>query len=249
MEDKISILIVDSELNSGQRITEILEFDPHVSSFILVKNREKALLQIIDSVPDLILLEFPQEGEDITDLLKFIKLKLTDTKVVIISPKKEDAATAIRNGVFNFLLKPVLKKALLKVIEKVYLEKKHNARQRIRELIEKTVNEKRSLFQTSKGYILIDPEEIIYCMAQGLYTELYLTHNRKEIVYMFISKIEEILDKQKFLRASRKYLLNKNYIRKIIKSDNSIILSHDGNEYALKSAKHHIRELTRLDSD
>jgi DNA-binding LytR/AlgR family response regulator len=249
MEDKISLLIVDSEQDSIQRIKEILDEDQYVMSVNTAKNREQALIKIIDSIPDLILLEITPEGEAMSDLLKFIKLKLTETKVVLISDKKENAAYAIRNGVFNFLLKPVVKKSLLNVIEKVYQEKKNSDQQKIIELIEKTSKEKRSLFQTSKGYILIDPEEIIYCMAQGLYTELYLTQNRKEIVYMFISKIEEMLDPEIFLRSSRKYLLNKNYIRKIIKSDNSIILSHEGIEYVLKSAKQHIRELTRFNPD
>lgn len=249
MEDKICVLIVDSEQDSIQRIAKILEEDQLVSSVSTAKSREQALIKIIDSIPDLILLEIPQEGEAMSDLLKFIKLKLTETKVVLISDKKENAAFAIRNGVFNFLLKPVAKKSLSAVVEKVHQEKKNNTQQKIRELIVSRTAEKRSLFQTPKGLLLIDQDEIIYCMAHGLYTELYLTHNRKEIVYTFISKIEEILDQEKFLRASRKYLLNKNFIRKVIKNDNSIILSHEGNEYVLKSAKQHIRELTRLNPD
>ncbi|MBL7967161.1 MAG: response regulator transcription factor [Prolixibacteraceae bacterium] len=249
MEGKICVLIVDSEQDSIQRIAEILEEDQNVLSVNSANNREQALIKIIDSVPDLILLEIPPEGEAMSDLLKFIKLKLTETKVVLISDKKENAAFAIRNGVFNFLLKPVAKKSLSTIIEKVHQANKNNNRQKISEFISSRTKEKKSLFHTPKGLLLIDQDEIIYCTAHGVYTELCLTHNRKEIVYMFISKIEEILDQERFLRASRKYLLNKNYIRKVVKNDNSIILSHEGNEYVLKSAKHHIKELTRLNSD
>ncbi len=249
MEDKICVLIVDSELDSIQRITEILEENQYVLSVSSAKSREQALIKIIDSIPDLILLEIPQDGDAMSDLLKFIKLKLTETKVVLLSDKKENAAFAIRNGVFNFLLKPVVKRSLSALIEKVNQEKKKNTSQKIRELIVSRTEEKRSLFHTPKGLLLIDQDEIIYCMAHGLYTELFLTHGRKEIVYIFISKIEEMLDQEKFLRASRKYLLNKNFIRKVVKNDNSIILSHEGNEYVLKGAKQHIRELTRLNPD
>jgi DNA-binding LytR/AlgR family response regulator len=86
-------------------------------------------------------------------------------------------------------------------------------------------------------------------MADGILTEMHLTQNRMEIIYRFLSKVEELVESVDFMRASRKYLINKKYIRKVIKSNNSIVLSHDGKEYIVKGSKQHIRNLTKFNTE
>lgn len=249
MEQKICVLIIDNEHESIQRISEHLQECEMISKIKGAQSIEQALYKIIEQIPDLIILQHPLPGSESTDFIKFMKLKFPETTLTVCSGAKSDAAFAIRNGIFNFLLKPILQKPLLGLIEKVYLEKTNNTDQKIKELIEKSAEDKRLLIQTPKGYILVDQDDIIYCLSEGVYTELHLTQNRKEIVYMLISRVEELLDPEKFIRSSRKHIINKKYIRKVIKSQNSIVLSYQGNEFLMKASKQHIKELTRLNSD
>lgn len=249
MEHKICVLIIDSETESVNYLKEILEQNSSISSIDYAEDSDRALLKVIDSTPDIVFIHYPSKGKAVAEFLKFIKTKLTETTIVFVSESKESAIHAIRNGVFHYLLKPIQNEELYKIIDKVQLTKQNNVQFKIKRIIEKSTEEKRLLLQTSKGYILIDPEEILYFMADGILTEMHLTQNRMEIIYLFLSKVEELVESVDFMRASRKYLINKKYIRKVIKSNNSIVLSHDGKEYIVKGSKQHIRNLTKFNTE
>jgi len=249
MEHKICVLIIDSDPNSVIHIQEILNENSLIDRVDVAVDSDMALLKVIDSVPDVVLMEFPFKDKKINELYKFIKTKLTETTVVFISESKDNAAQAIQHGVYHYLLKPILNDKLDKIIGQILLLKQNSVQLKIKQFIEKSTEEKRLLFYTSKGYVLIDPEEIIFCKADGIFSEMYLTQTRKEIIYLFLSRVEEMLGSGDFIRSSRKFLINKKYIRKIFKNDNSILLFHEGKEYIVKGSKQHIRNLTKLNSD
>jgi DNA-binding LytR/AlgR family response regulator len=249
MEHKICVLIIDSEPKSVIQIQEILNENSLVDRVEVATDSEMALKKVIDSNPDVVLIELPFKDKTINELYKFIKTKLTETTIVFISESKDNAAQAIQNGVYHYLLKPILKDKLNKIIGQVLLIKQNSVQLKIKLIIEKSTVEKRLMFYTSKGYILIDPEEILFCKADGIFSEMYLTQNRTEIIYLFLSRIEEMLGSSEFIRSSRKFLINKKYIRKVFKNNNSILLFHEGKEYIVKGSKQHIRNLTKLNSD
>ena len=249
MEHKICVLIIDSDPNSVIHIQEILNENSLIDRVDVAVDSDMALLKVIDSVPDVVLMEFPFKDKKINELYKFIKTKLTETTVVFISESKDNAAQAIQHGVYHYLLKPILNDKLDKIIGQILLLKQNSVQLKIKQFIEKSTEEKRLLFYTSKGYVLIDPEEIIFCKADGIFSEMYLTQTRKEIIYLFLSRVEEMLGSGDFIRSSRKFLINKKYIRKVYKNNNSILLFHEGKEYIVKGSKQHIRNLTKLNSD
>jgi two-component system LytT family response regulator len=249
MEHKICVLIIDSDAKSVIHTQKILSENSFIEKVDVALDSEMVLLKVIDSVPDVVLMEFPFKDKTINDLYKLIKTKFTDTTVVFISESKDNAAQAIQNGIYFYLLKPILKDKLDKIISQVVLIKQNSVQIKIKQFIEKSTEEKRLMFYTSKGYVLIDPEEIIFCKADGIFSEMHLTQNRMEIIYLFLSRVEEMVSSNEFLRSSRKYLINKMYIRKVFKNSNTIVLFHEGKEYLVKGSKQHIRNLTKLNID
>jgi len=249
MEHKICVLIFDSDPESIIQIQEILNENSLVDRVEIASKSEIAILKVIDFIPDVVFFEFPFKDKTSSDLYKFIRTRLTDTTIVFTSNSKENAALAIQNGIYHYLLKPIIKDKLNKIIEQVLLIKQNSIQLKLKQVIEKSTEEKRIMFYTSKGYVLIDPEEIIFCKADGIFSEMYLSSNQTEIIYLFLSKVEEMLSTDDFLRSNRKYLINKKYIRKIFKHNNSIQLFHDGKEYIVKGSKQHIRNLTKLNTD
>lgn len=249
MEHKICVLIIASDPDSIIQIQDVLNENRLIDRVEIASNSEIALLKIIDFIPDVVLFEFPFIDKTISDLYKFIKTKLPETTIVFLSESKENAAFAIQSGVYHYLLKPILKDKLIKIIGQVLLIKQNSVQLKIKHFIEKSTEEKRLMFYTSKGYVLIDPDEIIFCKADGIFSEMYLSNKRTEIIYLFLSKVEEMLNSNDFIRSSRKFLINKRYIRKIFKHNNSILLFHEGKEYIVKGSKQHIRNLTKLNTD
>lgn len=249
VEYNICVLIIESEQESLNHAIDLLQANTLVSDIDSTSDSDQALLKIIDSYPDIVLLEYPTKGKSGKELIKFIQTKLTETTIVFISKTKEYAANAIHIGIFNYLLKPVSKVELEKIIRNVHLAKQTNIQARINQIIEKTPDETRIKLQTTRGYLIVAPEEILYCKADGFYSELYLTNDRIELSYLFLSKLEEILSQFNFFRVSRSNLINLKYIRKIYRYNNTIILSSGGKEYEIKGSKLQIRNLSKFDTE
>jgi len=248
-ERKICVLVVDNETTSLKRTLKMLQANSLVLKVESATDSDEALLKIINSNPDVVFLEYPVIGKAGNELIRFIKTKLTETTIVYVSKSKEYAENAIRNGVFNYLLNPVSKVELEKIINKVHLIKQNNIQVRINQIIEKIPEDTKLRFQTISGFLIVDPDEILFCKANGVYTDLYLTNDRVEYSFLFISRLDEILSKYNFLRVSRFYLINQKYIRKLYRSNNTIVLIAEGKEYEIKSTKEHVRNLSKLDTE
>ena len=246
---KISILIIDSEQESMDQALELLQANPVVSDIKTAENTDQAILKIINSNPDIILFNYPSKGKAEKELIEFVKTKLPETTLVLVSETKEYAAFAIQNGIFKYLLKPIENSELLKIINTVHEDKQTNLQARVNQLIDGTPEETRLRLQTTKGYLMLNPDELIFCKAAGFYTELYLTSDRNELSSQFLSKFEEMLSPFNFIRVSRSHLINQRFIRKIYRSNNIIVLSANGKEYEIKGGRTHIRNLTKLDTE
>ncbi len=246
---KIRSLIIDSEQESLDHTLELLQENPLVSEIETTDTTDQAILKIINCNPDIIFFDYPSKGQAEKELIELVKTKLTATTLVFISNTKDYAAFAIQNGIFKYLLKPIKKEELKKIINTVYEIKKNHSHTRINQIIEKTAEETRLRLQTTKGYLMLNPDELIFCKAAGFYTELYLTRDRVELSSQFISKFEEMLSQFNFMRVSRAHLINQHFIRKIYRNTSTIVLSADGKEYEIKGGKIHIRKLSKSDTE
>jgi len=246
---KISILIIDSEQKSMDYTIELLQANSMISEIETAENTNQAILKIINSNPDIILFDYPSKGMAEKELIEFVKTKLPETTLVLVSKNKEDAAFAIQNGIFKYLLKPIIKNELFKIINTVHEVKQTFTQSRIHQIIERTQAEARLRLHTTKGYLMLNPDEIIFCKAAGFFTELYLTRDRVEICSQSLLKFEEMLSQFSFLRISRSNLINQRFIRKIYRNNNIIVLSADGKEYEIKGGKTLIRNLSKLDTE
>jgi two-component system LytT family response regulator len=146
-------------------------------------------------------------------------------------------------------LKPVAVEEIENMISEVHQAKQTQLLARINELIEKTPEESRIRIQTTKGYFMLNPEDLIFCKASGFYTELYLTRNRTELCSQYLMKFDEMLEPFRFIRASRSYLINPKYIRKIYRNTNTIVLSHAGKEYEIKANKTQIKNINNFGAE
>lgn len=248
-EPQICALIIDNDSQSLEQTVAIIQDNPMVGSVVRACNSDEALLKIIERNPHLVFWEYPSKDNSGNQLLNFIKTKFPETTIAYISETKDHAYKAIQDGIFNYLLKPVSKDHVKKIIQDVQLSLQANRQSRIKQMIEKVPEEIKLKLQTTKGYLLINPDEILYCKADGFYSELYLTDDRIELCYLLLAKLEEILVRYNFLRVSRSYVINLKYIRKINRSNNTIILSSQGKEYEVKASKLHIRNLSKFDNE
>ncbi|MDO8929574.1 MAG: LytTR family DNA-binding domain-containing protein [Bacteroidota bacterium] len=246
-KDQIGALIIERDVTALEHLKNLLGFYPMVSFIETATDTDVALLKVIDINPDIVFLEYPVKGKTGKKIIKFIQTKLPNTSVVFVTKSKKYAVDAIGHEVYNYLLKPVVKTELVKILEKVQPDKQANILNLIDEIIEKKQDDHRLKFHTTKGYTLINPNEILFCKAEGHYTELHFVNKSRELTNMFLSKVEQILNPYNFLRISRSMVVNKNYIRKVFPTTDTLILSVNGLEYEIKGSRLQMKTLNRTD--
>lgn len=244
--NQVSILIIESDTDKLQDIVRILDATSIDTMIETAEDTDVALLKIIDINPHLVLMQYPTTGKTGSGIIKFIQSKLPQTTIAFVCDSKDYAAEAIHHDVYDYLLKPVNKAEVIKLLEKVLLNKSNNPELRIMELIENKQPDIRLGFNTIKGYIIINPEEILYCKADGAFTEIHFINKSTELTFLFLSKVEEILQPYNFIRISRSVIVNKNFIRKVYLKTNTVVLTFNGNEYEIQGARLPVRALSRL---
>ena len=73
------------------------------------------------------------------------------------------------------------------------------------------------VFKTSGGFIFFDYNEIIMCCADGNYTIVFTTLDARSVVILHkISYIERKYQSDKFLRCHKSYMINLDYLEKLL---------------------------------
>lgn len=244
-EIRIKVLVVESDEESAKSIHAVLSENDSVQNIETAKDSDDAFMHLIEANPDLIILEYPVKGKVGPKLLQYLSSKLADSTTVYLSEKKDYALNAIRDGVFNLMLKPVSKKDINTLVEKAALNKQTNIQERFNQVIENTPEEIKLKFQTGKGYLLVRPNEILYFSASGLYSEAHLYDGRTEICFMMLSKVEQIVSKFNFVRISRSSIVNESYVRRIVRATGVVVLSYQGQEHEIKGSKSQIKRFLK----
>ena len=245
-KNEVSILIIESDVNELKDIVRILETNSIDTLIETAEDTDVALLKIIDLKPDLVLIEYPAIGKTGAGIVKFIQSNLTQTSIAFVSLKKDYAAEAIHLDVYDYLLKPIKKAEVDRLLEKVLVKKSNDSARRIMELIDNKQPDIRLGFNTIKGYVIINPEEILYCKADGAFTEIHFKNKSIELTFLFLSKVEEILHPYNFIRISRSVIVNRNFIRKVYLKSNTVVLNTNGQEFEIQGSRLPVRALGKL---
>jgi len=158
----------------------------------------------------------------------------SQTKVVFITAYENYAIEAIRNGAFDYLLKPI------------NVEELNNCIQRIRSISEiqaqiKSDVSTQEIYQDKigisslDGIDYIDVDDIIYLKADGKYTEI-ITRNGKLVSSKNLKMFSFILNERIFVRVHNSYIVNISLISRFKKDEGMLILK-DGTAISVSKSR------------
>lgn len=242
---KISALIVDDEPDARDFLVNILKNYEDIEVVATAENVDKAINLIIKSLPDLVFLDIQMPVKSGFDLLDELKsLNITYPEFVFVTAYNEFALKAIKKSAFDFLLKPIDFDDLDKCIQKYRTKTlKTDFVKKIDLLYENLNNSRKIKISTRYGFIAINPNEIIYCTADGSYTELVLEHSKTETFTNHLAVLEEILPVSHFFRISRSQIINTNYLFSLIRKEKACILKDGNKEIKLYVSASRIKDL------
>lgn len=239
----IRALIVDDEEEARNLLERLLYRLPDIDVIGKASSADEALEIVIDCLPDLVFLDVQMPEKNGFQLVDYFKKYLLNTRVVFVTAHAEFAINAMKVSAFDYLLKPVLMEQLAETILRFKAERRTLSNERKAELSNRPCKIK---FNTRTGYMLVAPDEIIYCEADVNYTTLYLGKDNKEIITVNLGRVEEILAPYNFFRISRSILINQLYLSKADRQKKQCLLVKDGERLFLEIPPNHIRELEKL---
>lgn len=218
--------IIDDEKDAGLLLQNLLaEFSPVTIKGVFT-DALIALDRAVTEHPDVAFLDITMPEITGMEFLQQLSKFSPQTKVVFVSAYKNYALEALQNGAFDFIPKPVGKDDLRRVVHKLVAAGKSYDRQ------EEAGNH--LLLKTNEGHHYVATEKILFLEAEGNYTHLVLTGDKKLFSGVNLGRIYEQLPLNQFVRISRKHIINKNYLTFMNFCKKQCTVSAKGKEYQLE---------------
>ncbi|UOB16886.1 LytR/AlgR family response regulator transcription factor [Abyssalbus ytuae] len=202
---KYPYVIVDNQTQAIDRLKEAFRDYPEYYCVGISGNRDDAVSLILDKSPRLVFLEVEipdcYNNMSVFSLINELK-KYIDTlpEIIVTTTSDQYAIEAIRNGVHDYLLKPLsnnyLKMALLRFSKK---------QQELPETI---------CVKSHGDYRYVNMNEVLYLKADNNTTDFYMSDGKTIGAYKTLKYFEESLPKY-FVRIHNSYIINTNYVTRI----------------------------------
>lgn len=228
---KINTLIIDDDLNWQKIISKFVQMNPALELVGTCSSAMEGYSKMMESEIDLLICDI--EMPDMTGL-NFVKSIRNAPLVIFVTAHRDYALDCYEVSPIDFLLKPLELERFLQGIEKV--------RQRLSNPPETATIEPYFFVRENLNYIQIDYKDVEYMKAQENFLQI-VTTKEAYLPILSITKMEEFLKGDVFLRVHRSYLVNRSAISMIAKND--IILKSGktipiGDQYRTQINRKHI---------
>jgi two-component system LytT family response regulator len=252
----LKAVIIEDELRARRILEAMLtEHCPQVTILDQAEDVASGVLSIKKHQPDLVFLDIEMPGMDGFKLFEFFDE--TNFEVIFTTAYNDYALRAFEVSAIHYLLKPIQIDLLIAAVnkaEKVIRSGNANFKGRAEVLtdnLKEKTNIKKLALPLADGFMFVTLDEIIYLMADGSYTNIYLTNGTKLLVTRYLKDFVELINQPTFYKPHRSYYINLNHIRQYVKQEGGHIvmsngdivhISRDNKEDFLANIQHRILE-------
>lgn len=210
---KLSLIIIDDEEPARNLLKDMLSGIAWIDILGEADHVDAAFEEISNKKPDAILLDVQLRKESGFDLVEKLIHHAIEVNVIFFSAYENHVVRAIRFSAFDYLLKPVKKQELMQSLEKLSIQvDSFSVEDRFPQLIYQLSERKKIKFRNRNGFIMIHPDEIIFCRSDSNYTILQLNDGKSCSVAMNLGAVEEVLPELCFSRISSSLIINLHYL-------------------------------------
>jgi two-component system LytT family response regulator len=239
----ISAVIIDDEPNNIKNLEVLLkQHCMEVGIIGCAQHAAEGEALIRQLQPDLVFLDIQMPDKNGFDILRDIPDR--DFELVFITAFDLYAIQAIRFSALDYLLKPVkaneLKDAVQKAINRRKEKKQNHKVENLLEMLEGDQHKKqqhRLALTSAKETRFVRTTEIIRCESSNNYTTFFLKEGEKILVSKPIYEYEELLVNYGFLRCHQSHLVNRHYIKSLVKQDFGYLLLEDNSQIPVSRQK------------
>ncbi len=232
----IKLLIVDDDEEVRELLGILLRSYSDVQVVGSASSVDEAVKISLEKKPDVVLLDISMPGRDGFAYISEIESRNLYPGIIFVTAFENYAIKAIKSAAFDYLLKPVGKQELFNALDRFSEVKARNKQTDYSELAELLTKSKtgRIRLNTRTGYFFVDPEDVVYCEADGNYSHITLINDKSEITTMNLGNLEKILEQYDFFRISRSFIINLKYLARVDRRQNICEMEYNGLSQQLK---------------
>lgn len=227
----ITAIIVDDEEKNVSTLHRFLnDYCPQVEVIGTAENSITAKELIAFKKPQLVFLDVEMPYGSGFDLLK--SLATVDFEIIFITAYDHYALNAFRFAAIDYLLKPLninelkeaVKRAEQRLTEKSSVE---NYKLLLQNLNEHDAGKQKIILTDNKGQHVIILNEILYCIAEGSYTDIHLADSKVFTSTKNLKEFEDELPKELFCRIHHGHIVNITHIKEVRKGRGGSVIMSD----------------------
>lgn len=210
------VVIIDDESAGRQLIREYLKAYPTMVLVGEANNGVDAIKLINEFKPDLVFLDIQMPGLTGFEVLPHLDV-IPD--IIFSTAYDQYALQAFEVHAVDYLLKPYTRERFRNAISRIEQPAQAPNVSRLAEslMLEKQRYPERILVESGRKFITLAVKDIIRIEASGDYSRL-LVGEQAYLSHFGISKLEEKLDPDTFIRVHRSAMINLHFISKVEKS-------------------------------
>jgi two-component system LytT family response regulator len=226
-----TVVIDDEELCINALLSDIAAYCPDIEVVATASSGKDGMLAIQKHKPALVFLDVSMpwmNGFEMLELISDIQFR-----VIFVTAYDQYAIKALRLSAVDYLLKPIDGEDLQKAVEKL---KSLMVNPPDSSLVDNLLmnmklpdSQQKIAVPYREGYELIEPQNILYCEAEGAYTRMFFKgENRILLISKSLGDMEDILPAIQFQRIHHSTVVNINYVTHFIKSDGGYVQMNNG---------------------
>lgn len=222
-------IIIDDETHCIKTLTNLLETNfSEVKILASCTESPKAYDLILKYKPDFIFLDIEMPLLNGFDLIS--KFEHIDFDVIFTTAYDSYAIKAIKYSALDYLLKPISKEDLAAAIEKIRSKQSSISQTQIR--MASAVHNRQLpdtiALPTTDGLIFTPVDDIVYCMADGGYTRMYMGDKSEMLLSKTLGDVDELLGDYHFFRIHHSTLINLKKVKKYIRGEGGEVIMSNG---------------------
>lgn len=226
----LSILAVDDEEPALDELAYLLDDCEGVGPVVTVRTADEALRQLRDTQFDLLLLDICMPGFDGLELAGVLGRFVTPPTVVFVTAHDEHALQAFDVGAAGYLLKPIDKERLERVLDRILSYRRERS-----EALDAVAVESNGTTR------LVERSEVRWVESAGDYVRLHLRDGTGHLLRVPMAALEEQWAEHGFARVHRGALVALREVREL-RSDGAGTALLVGDDLVPVSRRH-VRDL------
>lgn len=221
-----SALLLDDEIASINTLQLLLQKHcPKITTIYTAQNVNEASLIILRKKPDIVFSDIKMPDMNGIDFLNSFSEKTF--KAIIITAYTDYGIKALKAGVNDYLVKPILSTELIDSVNLIVklIENENHSLNNLAFAINQTADTTtdKILLKDKGDTVVVSYEEVIMIEAINNYSKLYLLDSRTFVAPHTLKWFNDKAPKTYFFRSHKKYLVNTNYIEKFNVSNSRTI--------------------------